>query len=294
MRQSSPVRSRAFVALLSAWLACALVVAVAAWAVAISRTAPSADRRRRRRRRRDGADASLRGGGEEASSLSAAAVPRPLASTEVLHADPMILRVADFLSADECAELVREAERAGFAPSTVQERSTERSLSRTSTTCNLAVSQTPLVRRIEERFAALTGESLCRIEPLQVTRYESGQFYRPHYDFFLPHALRPVEFLGQRSITVFCVLNDLPAGSGGDTRFPKLGLTVPPRRGAALWWSNTLRSGQPDHRTLHEGTDVREGAVKYGLNIWARFHPWPERSESAVHGRFSGGRSRRA
>ena len=212
----------------------------------------------------------------------------PRRAVEVLHPDPVVLRVRDFMSGAECAQLIAEAETVGFTASTVQEHVTQETRSRTSATCNFGAGASALVRALEERFAALVGESVCRVEPLQVTKYAGGQFYRPHFDWFLPHALRPIAHLGQRSLTLFVYLNDVPEEHGGGTNFPELDLTVQPEAGAGVWWNNTLRDGRTDARVLHQGLDVAEGVTKYGLNCWCRFLPWPERKESAPYGRYTG------
>ncbi|KAL3923777.1 MAG: hypothetical protein SGILL_001451 [Bacillariaceae sp.] len=92
----------------------------------------------------------------------------------------------------------------------------------------------------------------------------------------------------RRLVTLFCYLNTLEDGQGGETYFPKAGnRKVKPVRGRAVLWSNVKEDGQPDERTIHAGEAVIdnrkasaasqetkkrprkvEGIVKYGLNIW--------------------------
>ena len=56
---------------------------------------------------------------------------------------------------------------------------------------------------------------------------------------------------------------------GGATAFPKLGVSVAPERGAAVFWYNLRRDGRGDVRTLHGGCPVAYGA-KWIANKWIR------------------------
>lgn len=58
---------------------------------------------------------------------------------------------------------------------------------------------------------------------------------------------------------------------GGETNFPRLGLSVKPRLGRAVLWPSvfdhdTLRN---DIRSDHQALPVIKG-VKYGANAWVR------------------------
>jgi 2OG-Fe(II) oxygenase superfamily len=44
-------------------------------------------------------------------------------------------------------------------------------------------------------------------------------------------------------------------------------LKVRPKPGRAVLWSNVLKDGNPDPRTIHAGLPVRRG-TKYGINVW--------------------------
>jgi prolyl 4-hydroxylase len=64
-------------------------------------------------------------------------------------------------------------------------------------------------------------------------------------------------------------LNDVEAG--GATHFPRLHLTVMPKRGRALIWPSVrnMEPNEVDYRTQHRALNVQAG-VKYGVNAW--FH----------------------
>ncbi len=64
---------------------------------------------------------------------------------------------------------------------------------------------------------------------------------------------------------MFTYLNELPAG--GETEFPELGISITPKRGLAVIFSNCHEDGSPDQRTLHASRPVESGekwlAVKW-------------------------------
>jgi prolyl 4-hydroxylase len=68
-------------------------------------------------------------------------------------------------------------------------------------------------------------------------------------------------------------LNDVEAGGG--TNFPKLGITVMPKRGRALLWPSVLNSApmSSDQRTTHQALDVEAG-VKFAANGWIHMYDY--------------------
>lgn len=141
---------------------------------------------------------------------------------------------------------------------------------RTSFTTNFKKSETPEVRALEALACQYAGVRMEQLEPLQFLRYEPGQYYKPHYDFFVPDAPgtpRELTKGGQRTHSFFVYLNDVLRG--GHTAFPRLKIKVKPQRGCALFWHNTMPSGEPDYNTFHGGEPPKRG-VKYAINIWIR------------------------
>ena len=75
----------------------------------------------------------------------------------------------------------------------------------------------------------------------------------------------------ERQHTLLLYLNDL-GGGGGGTNFPLLNISVEPRCGRGLAWTNhhaAADGGGPDERLMHESAAVTAG-VKYCMNIWVR------------------------
>ena len=60
---------------------------------------------------------------------------------------------------------------------------------------------------------------------------------------------------------------------GGETHFPRLNISVKPKRGRALLWPSVLDHdpNARDDRTEHEAVTVR-GGVKYAANYWLHMY----------------------
>jgi len=110
------------------------------------------------------------------------------------------------------------------------------------------------------RIAAIAGLPAEHAEPVGVLRYGPGQEYRPHFDFY-DDAQHEV----QRVSTVFVYLNDV--AEGGGTEFPRLGVTVEPKRAKAVKFLNCDAAGKPNPETLHAGLPVIRGE-KWLATLW--------------------------
>ena len=192
---------------------------------------------------------------------------------------PWILTIDDFLSAEE-SDAVRDA---GSESGTEWARSQAGDgvqAARTSSTawCKGRCLQNWAVRNVEQRVSNLmNGIPMENAEPMQVLRYEEGQFYKQHHDQNSPRA----SAWGPRMFTVFMYIGD--GYAGGETHFPKLNITVPSGKGRACVWTSVLDSDpfQRDDRTDHESLPVTSG-VKYGVNYW--IHMFPFRAMSGLCG----------
>jgi prolyl 4-hydroxylase len=128
-----------------------------------------------------------------------------------------------------------------------------------------------VLSQVENRLSILLGWPIERFENLQVIRYEPGEEYRPHFDWFNPQSSGSASHLargGQRvgTLLMYLVVPD----AGGATYFPNIGgFRAMPNRGSAVWFRNTDPSGKPDSNTLHAGDPVGQG-VKWIATAWLR------------------------
>ena len=144
---------------------------------------------------------------------------------------------------------------------------------RTSSSCDMDRFD-PDIRSIDQRISHLLGVMEQFGETLQGQRYEVGQQFKPHQDYF--HATEPYwkgeeHAGGQRTWTAMAFLNDVE--EGGQTEFGDLGVSVEPMAGTLLIWNNMGADGEPNTLTLHAGRPVVKG-VKYVITKWFRENPW--------------------
>jgi prolyl 4-hydroxylase len=127
----------------------------------------------------------------------------------------------------------------------------------------------PVVRRITERAAHLTGYPYANVEPLQLVKYTGGQKYEPHFDYGEACDFEENAFAGHRHVTMLVYLNSVPPEHEGFTTFPKLNLSVSPIAHDAVVFNDCLPNGQEDPRTLHGGSPPKD-YTKIAINIWIR------------------------
>jgi len=183
-----------------------------------------------------------------------------------------IFTLRDFLDEQHCAELIRLID-SGCRPSTVADGNDDATF-RTSDTTDLDQHH-PSIVRLEHEIIALTGLNPRHGEPAQGQRYEVGQEFKEHTDYFEPNGRDYVKYCtgcGQRTWTVMVYLNKPELG--GATRFKKIKKTFKPEVGRLLAWNNLTSAGQPNPDTLHHGMKVKAGR-KYIITKWFRQHPWP-------------------
>jgi prolyl 4-hydroxylase len=185
---------------------------------------------------------------------------------------PRVVVLGNLLSDEECAAMIAYGETRLERSPVVADGNGGMQVHahRTSRGAMLQRGETELVARIEARLAALTNWPVERGEGLQVLRYEKGNEYRPHFDWFdpaLPGPRKHLERGGQRVATIVMYLSDVEQGGG--TTFPKIGLEVQPRKGGAVFFLNTDAYGSPEQQSLHAGEPVEKG-LKFIATKWLR------------------------
>jgi len=123
----------------------------------------------------------------------------------------------------------------------------------------------PIVKGIESRIAEWTHIPSENGETMYLLRYEKGQEYKPHHDFFSDE--ENVKRGGNRVATVVMYLAE--PEEGGETIFPKIGLEIPIKKGDAVLFWDYKTDNTPDDMTLHAGKPVLKG-TKWALTRWLR------------------------
>lgn len=176
-----------------------------------------------------------------------------------------------FIPLQLCTELIALID-ANRRPSTIADDNGDRHF-RTSETCDLPADE-PAVQSLEERLHELNGIDQAYGEPVQGQRYDVGQEFKSHTDYFSPDGTDFQKFCsvsGQRTWTFMIYLNDVDAG--GATRFKVIGKTFQPEVGKLLCWNNRRPDQSVNPATLHHGMKVRRG-VKYVITKWYREKEW--------------------
>ncbi|KMS59894.1 oxygenase [Novosphingobium barchaimii LL02] len=183
--------------------------------------------------------------------------------------DLFILR--DFLTREQCVRLIELIE-ASHRPSTIADYNGDDAF-RTSSTCDLS-SQIPEVAQLAAALSRLSGIDPIHAEPLQGQRYEVGQEFKAHTDYFEPGSSDYEKYCavpGQRTWTFMIYLNDVEAG--GATRFRVIDKMIQPETGKLIGWNNRRADGSPNAATLHHAMKVRKG-FKYVITQWYRERRW--------------------
>jgi prolyl 4-hydroxylase len=192
---------------------------------------------------------------------------------QVDHPDAQLYVYQGFLGKADCKTLIAKID-ADAVPSTLY-KGTEQAGFRTSYSCHLN-RWDAFIAKIEARMSDVLGIDNSYAETMQGQRYQVGQEFKAHHDFFHPsqsYWLQEGPAGGQRSWTAMIFLNE--PEEGGTTEFPHLGLGVRPQAGMMLIWNNMNLDGSLNYKTLHTGTPVTRG-VKHVITKWYRQNNWLE------------------
>ena len=222
---------------------------------------------------------------------------------ETVSLRPNVLVLSNFLSDEEC-DFIKGYARTRMVPSglAMMDSSGDSRDVRTSTQTFMERGGTQQIKALESRAHNLTRLPYELGENIQVVRYEEGQKYGAHRDFFnpndyhrQPHMLQSVEYGARnRLATVFWYLESIEKGHGGETFFPRAlneqgkeykpwngdhedcyrGIAVTPVRGNAVLFYSMVPDGRLDERSLHGGCKPKGSHIeKWGANQWIWNHP---------------------
>ncbi|WOK93963.1 putative prolyl 4-hydroxylase 6 [Canna indica] len=207
---------------------------------------------------------------------------------------PRIFLYKGFLSDEECDHIIKLA-RKKIARSMVADNESGNSIKskvRTSSGMFLQKHQDEVITRIERRIATWTFLPEENAESIQVLRYQDGEKYEPHYDYFqdVKNQVRG----GHRYATVLMYLSDVERG--GETVFPNAegassqhkdetwsecarnGLAVKPHKGDAVLFFSLHINGTTDPASLHGSCPVIEGE-KWSAPKWIHVRSFDDPQE---------------
>lgn len=198
-------------------------------------------------------------------------LPITAKASQIYYPFTQIYTCKDFLSSSECNQLIEYIDDR-VRPSTVSDPEDDCVVSdyRTSETADLHYFDSPFFLSIDRKIADFMGLNPFLGETMQAQRYELGQYYKEHWDFFMPGTQENriyCEWMGQRTWTSMVYLNDVE--TGGETYFKHLNLKIKPKKGTMIAWNNLYKNGIPNLKTMHEAIPPTSNP-KYVITKWWR------------------------
>eukprot|EP01125_Pyxidicula_operculata_P002344 TRINITY_DN1222_c0_g1_i2.p2 TRINITY_DN1222_c0_g1~~TRINITY_DN1222_c0_g1_i2.p2 ORF type:complete len:225 (-),score=41.02 TRINITY_DN1222_c0_g1_i2:1186-1860(-) len=127
----------------------------------------------------------------------------------------------------------------------------------------------PIVKKLSKKISDWTHLPEENGEAFYLIRYEIGQEYKPHNDYF-SNDESGKKFIGNAGNRMATVLTYLSTPEeGGETVFPNAGITLPAKKGNAVLFWDMLPEGKEDPMTLHGGRPVIKG-TKWCMTRWIR------------------------
>lgn len=196
-------------------------------------------------------------------------VPHPLALSE----QPRLRVFERFAHPAECEWLISRM-RPKLGPALVwDEASGSGKIDpvRSNSAVEVSISETDVVLALlRARISAAMRLPEFIFEVPQVMHYKVGQEFRTHHDYLDPQAPGPAADIarrGQRMGTFLIFLNE--DFDGGETEFPKAGISYRGRTGDALFFANITPDGRPDPMSVHAGRPPTRGE-KWIFSQWIR------------------------
>ncbi len=184
--------------------------------------------------------------------------------------DVEVYTLDNFLSAKECERLIALIGH-NLQASKLALQNDDNAF-RTSQTAELCHLRSPTAISIDAKICKTLGIRAAYSEGVQAQRYDVGQQFKAHHDYFEPDYdmyRRLGGLRGNRTWTFMVYLND--GMEGGATRFTRINHAVQPKAGMALIWNNLKADGLPNPLTQHAGEPVTRGH-KVVITKWFRVH----------------------
>ncbi|MCS5581185.1 MAG: 2OG-Fe(II) oxygenase [Gammaproteobacteria bacterium] len=165
--------------------------------------------------------------------------------------------IKDFLNAEECKQLV----------SALKEQLSADHTSVVGANCDLPCDEYPLFNDIDERLCKLIGIDPSYSESMQGHYCDATDPQTSAGLLNQQEIASPSNLKGHRAYTVTVYLNDVE--SGGEIQFIDVNLSIKPKAGLAIVWSNLNPDGLPAAHNLGQSMPVIKGC-KAVLTKWFR------------------------
>jgi hypothetical protein len=170
--------------------------------------------------------------------------------------------IPNLLTEDEI-EYIKKKSIDKLEPSTIGDLDEVKESTRISETTVLS-REDPIIDNLMRKCVGLTNKPIGHCEKLQVTRYKTGGFYKPHQDVILKY------LPNIRQYTFIFALNDY---EGGETSFPNLDIKFKLKKGDCLFFHTLDNHEQYTSMALHAGEPVKSGE-KWICNLWVHKYPY--------------------
>ena len=206
----------------------------------------------------------------------------------VVCLNPLVYYVDNFLTDDECERVIDSAKTdSEWRMRSLQESKVLGSAGAFFSTVRIAKNtwvgnQHPKLKPILDRITELVRIPLQNAESLQIVHYEPGGKYEAHYDSFEYGNVSTWKTTtdgnnGQRTLTVLLYLNT--PEEGGDTSFPELGVSIQPKKGRIVVFSNLIIGSDLRHPLSKHAADPVVAGEKWMANLWYRVGKYIGNSE---------------
>jgi len=170
----------------------------------------------------------------------------------------------NFLSSEECKFLIKYCQdKLQDSCVFVDNKTIIDNKSRTSKTYFTNINDNEIIKDIKNRIIKFLNIDSNKIEELQITKYNKGDYYKLHHDYIK-------ELTNKRKYSVIIYLNSLEDDDGGATYFPFYKQKIIPEEGTLIYFDNVFDDNSDNFLTLHESQPIKKNKDKYVITAWSR------------------------
>lgn len=195
---------------------------------------------------------------------------------QTIREAPRIQIIKNFAPPAACDWLIAQA-KDRLSRATIYDRTTggtTEDYRRTNSQCDLDVETSGVLTFVlRGRIGEITQRRDQAMEIPKILHYAPGEAFDEHFDYLDPKEpayAAELAVRGQRTDTFLIYLND--DFTGGETHFPRIGVTHVGATGDALLFKNINIDGVPDQDTIHTGLPPTSGE-KWVFSQWIREFP---------------------